>query len=57
VPAIKIGLETGVWVNRSGGAMGSVPDELKKSAKFGWQVHTLAELADIVDEAFKNEGK
>ncbi|KAF2103547.1 HAD-like protein [Rhizodiscina lignyota] len=55
VPATKIGLETGVWVDRMG-VLGNVSEEMKVG-KYGWRVKNLAELTDIVEEAFKVEGK
>jgi 2-haloalkanoic acid dehalogenase type II len=48
VPAKKIGL-TSCWVDRQG-AMGASED-----AEYAWKVNTLAELADLVDNAFAEE--
>ncbi|KIW06814.1 haloacid dehalogenase, type II [Verruconis gallopava] len=47
-PAKKIGL-TSAWIDRQG-AMGSADD-----AQYAWKFNTLAELADLVDDAFAKE--
>ena len=51
-PAAKVGLQS-CWVNRHG-VMGGV--DLRTSlARFGWEVESLAELADLVDESFREQ--
>lgn len=50
-PASKMGIES-VWVDRQG-VMGWLKQE--STGKFGWEVKTLGEFADIVEKAF--EGK
>lgn len=58
VPARRVGLVS-VWVDREGGVMGRVGAEKGEGgeggAEFAWRVRTLAELADLVDDAFEKE--
>jgi len=49
-PAAKLGLES-CWVDRNG-VMGDV-DAQGSSARFGWKVQSLGELAEMVEKAFK----
>lgn len=53
-PAQKVALQS-VWVDR-GGEMGGNPEGAQEKFGFKLRVETLKELADIVEEAFK-EGK
>jgi FMN phosphatase YigB (HAD superfamily) len=47
-PAAKINLHS-CWIDRYGLDLGDSKDT---TAKFGWKVKTLAELADLVEKAF-----
>jgi 2-haloalkanoic acid dehalogenase type II len=51
-PATKMGLE-GCWVDRNG-VIGQVNRE-DSDARFGWEVKSLEELADLVERAFEAE--
>lgn len=51
-PAKKLGL-TSCWVDRSG-VMGNVYGDVNGGAEYAWEVKSLGELADLVDEAFKS---
>jgi 2-haloalkanoic acid dehalogenase type II len=52
-PATKLGLQN-CWVDRNG-LMGNV-DKSTTKATYGWEVKTLGELAELVEEAFAKEG-
>jgi 2-haloalkanoic acid dehalogenase type II len=58
VPAKKMGMSS-VWVNRSGAGMGGRAEEWHQRGEvgYGWRVGSLGELADLVEEEFKKEGK
>lgn len=53
VPAARLGLES-VWVDR-GGAMGGEGEEVV-GARYAWRVRSLGELAERIEEAFREEG-
>lgn len=53
VPAARLGLES-VWVDR-GGVMGGEGEEVA-GARYAWRVRSLGELAERIEEAFREEG-
>ena len=51
VPAAKLELES-CWVDRSG-----VMGQRNEGARFAWKVHSLGELAELVEDAFSKEDR
>lgn len=55
VPAARLGLES-VWVDRGGVMGGDEEGEEVAGARYAWRVRSLGELAEMVEEAFREEG-
>ena len=55
VPAARLGLES-VWVDRGGVMGGEEEGEEVAGARYAWRVRSLGELAEMVEEAFREEG-
>lgn len=55
VPAARLGLES-VWVDRGGAMGGDEEGEEVAGARYAWRVRSLGELAERVEEAFREEG-
>ena len=54
VPAARLGLES-VWVDRGGVMGGEEEGEEVAGARYAWRVRSLGELAERIEEAFREE--